>query len=168
MGRHRHGAGACARHSRPILRVNQVLYVQDTPPDLTPDAAAEWKATRDGLVRAEIPGTGRAVASGLPELMPEDVAADLAASGVTALGGIPTALMALKRTHAGVGQRRNGYETSRRASAQVTAGEWLAEHEGKDLWLAVRRRRCHCGHAVTTAAEAVGGRGQARWLHRSP
>jgi acetyl-CoA synthetase len=112
--------------------VNQVLYVQDTPQDLSPDAAREWKATRDGLTEADIPGVGRAVASGLPELMPEDVATDLAAAGVTALAGIPTALRALK-AHTMQSASPDRLLTIAEAAVAQTAGEWLAEHDGKDL-----------------------------------
>ena len=134
--------------------VSQVLYVQDTPPDLPPAAAAEWKATRDGLVKAKIPGTGRAVASGLPELMPEDVAADLAASGVTALAGIPTALRALKaHTRTSVSTQR--LQEISAASVEVSPGAWLAEHDGKNL-LASRGVVVPFGHVVTSPADAVG------------
>src|SRR4051812_25289417 len=58
--------------------VNQVLYIQDVPPNMPDTDAAEWKATRDGLVTADVPGVGKAVASGLPELMPASVASQLA------------------------------------------------------------------------------------------
>ncbi len=75
--------------------VNQVLYVQDIPVAMPEASTIEWKATRDGLVEADIPGVTKAVASGLPELMPEYVAEDLAASDVTAFAGIPDALRAL-------------------------------------------------------------------------
>jgi acetyl-CoA synthetase len=133
--------------------VNQVLYVQDTPPDLPADAAAEWKATRDGLVQADIPGTGRAVASGLPELMPEDVAADLAASGVTALGGIPTALAALK-AHTLASAPAERLRAVARAATPHETGAWLAEHDGKTL-LATYGVAIPAGRTATTAAEAV-------------
>ncbi|HEX5016074.1 MAG TPA: acetate--CoA ligase family protein [Actinomycetes bacterium] len=133
--------------------VSQVLYVQDTPPDLTPDAASEWKATRDGLVQADIPGTGRAVASGLPELMPEAVAADLAASGVTALGGIPTALSALK-AHALTSRSPARLREIAASVAFRTPGEWLAEHAGKEL-LASYGVPVPVGVSVRDGAEAV-------------
>jgi acetyl-CoA synthetase len=133
--------------------VNQVLYVQDTPPDLVPDAAAEWKATRDGLVQAEIPGCGRAVASGLPELMPEDVAADLAESGVTAMGGIPTALRALKaHTLPSASPARLREITA--AAINHPPGRWLAEHDGKKL-LASHGVAVPKGQVVESVADAV-------------
>ena len=133
--------------------VNQVVYVQDTPPDLDAEAAAEWKATRDGLVVADLPGVGRAVASGLPELMPEAVAADLAASGVTALGGIPTALSALK-AHTQLSATPERLRAIAAASVRHDAGVWLAEHEGKTL-LARHGVAVPAGRTADTADEAV-------------
>jgi len=133
--------------------VNQVLYVQDTSPDLSDADAKDWKDTRDGLVTADIPGTGRAVASGLPELMPAVVAESLAADGVTALAGIPTALSALK-AHT---QRAAPPEHLRAVSAAtevIEPGEWLAEHQGKEL-LASYGVDVPLGQTVGTAEEAV-------------
>jgi acetyl-CoA synthetase len=133
--------------------VNQVLYVQDTPVDLTPDAAAEWKATRDGLVVATMPGVGRAVASGLPELMPDEVATELATVGVTALAGIPAALRALQA------HTLQSAEPERLRSVAATvrtgaSGDWLAEHEGKQL-LARHGVSVPEGQVVTSVAAAV-------------
>lgn len=133
--------------------VNQVLYIQDTPPDLTPDAAAEWKATRDGLVVADMPGVGRAVASGLPELMPPDVADDLAAAGVTAIAGIPTALSALK-AHTQVSATPERLRSVADVAAPHAPGGWLAEHEAKPLLQQYGVPTPHGRHA-TTADEAV-------------
>jgi acetyl-CoA synthetase len=141
--------------------VNQVLYVQDTPVDLTPDAAAEWKATRDGLVLATMPGVGRAVASGLPELMPDEVATELATVGVTALAGIPAALRALQA------HTLQSAEPDRLRAVAATvrtgvSGDWLAEHEGKQL-LARHGVSVPEGQVVTSvdaaveAAAALGG-----------
>jgi acyl-CoA synthetase (NDP forming) len=133
--------------------VNQVVYIQDTPPDLDAEAAAEWKATRDGLVVADLPGIGRAVVSGLPELMPEAVAGDLAASGVTAMGGIPTALSALK-AHTQPAATSERLRAIAAASVRHDAGDWLAEHEGKAL-LAGHGVAVPSGRTATTADEAA-------------
>ena len=105
--------------------VNQVLYVQDTPPDLCDADAAEWRATRDGLVVADIPGTGRAVASGLPELMPEAVAEPswLQTASLRS-AGIPTALVGTEGAHRSDRRRRRtcraGRRRLRRGPSQVT------------------------------------------------
>jgi acetyl-CoA synthetase len=134
--------------------VNQVLYVQDTPPDLSDADAKDWKDTRDGLVTADIPGTGRAVASGLPELMPAVVAESLAADGVTALAGIPTALAALK-AHTLAASSPESLRAVATATVSLEPGRWLAEHEGKRL-LTSRGVTVPFGRAVDSAAEAVG------------
>src|SRR5262249_36953478 len=75
--------------------VNQILYVQDVPVAMPEVATLEWKQTRDGLVEADIPGITKAVAAGLPELMPLYVADELASRDVTPFAGIPDALRAL-------------------------------------------------------------------------
>lgn len=133
--------------------VNQVLYVQDTSPDLDEADAAEWKDTRDGLVVAEIPGTGRAVASGLPELMPASVAESLAAGGVTALAGIPAALAALK-AHTQRPASPHHLRAVAKATCAVDPGEWLAEHQGKEV-LASHGVTVPAGEVAVSAEDAV-------------
>jgi acetyl-CoA synthetase len=112
--------------------VNQVLYVQDTPVALPEANTVEWKATRDGLVRAQIPGVTKAVAAGLPELMPTYVAEDLAAAGVTSLAGIPTALKALA-AHSSTAASAERLRAIAGACHAHGDGAWLAEHDGKIL-----------------------------------
>jgi len=133
--------------------VNQVLYVQDTPPDLSDADAKDWKDTRDGLVTADVPGTGRAVASGLPELLPAVVAESLAADGVTALAGIPTALSALK-AHTLRAASPEHLRAVSVATVAIETGEWLAEHQGKEL-LASHGVGVPRGQIVGSAQEAV-------------
>lgn len=133
--------------------VNQVLYVQDTPPDLSEADAEEWRATRDGLVTADIPGIGRAVASGLPELMPATVAESLAADGVTALAGIPTALAAL-RAHTMISSSAERLRAIAAVTRTHTAGEWLAEHDAKAL-LTSHGVRVPVGRVAASAEDAV-------------
>jgi acetyl-CoA synthetase len=112
--------------------INQVLYVQDTPVALPESSTVEWKATRDGLVQAHTPGVGKAVAAGLPELLPLYVADELAAVGVTALAGIPTALVALNaHTRESAGAER--LRAIARACSDSEGEQWLAEHDGKAL-----------------------------------
>ena len=112
--------------------VNQILYVQDTPPDLSDSDAREWKETRDGLVTADTPGVGKAVASGLPELMPAPVAESLAHAGVTALGGIATALVALK-AHTLAASSAEHLRDIAAVAQHGEPGSWYAEHDGKAL-----------------------------------
>jgi acyl-CoA synthetase (NDP forming) len=133
--------------------VNQVLQVLDTPEDLSDEDAVEWAATRSGLEQAVTPGVGRAVASGLPELMPADVASELGTCGVAAIGGIPAALHALKAHTLGPADPERLREIAA-TSRSVPSGDWLAEHEGKQLLarygVAVPR-----GEHVTSADAAV-------------
>ena len=133
--------------------VSQVLYVQDTPLALPESDTAEWKATRDGLVTADIPGVTKVVASGLPELMPPYVAEDLAAQGVTALAGIPTALRALT-AHAAGSQPPDRLRAISRTVTDHTEGSWLTEHDGKQL-LERYGVQVPAGGVATNAREAV-------------
>jgi len=133
--------------------INQVLYVQDTPVALPESSTVEWKATRDGLVQANTPGVGKAVAAGLPELLPLYVAEELAAVGVTALAGIPTALVALgAHTRESAGAER--LRAIARACSDNEGKEWLAEHEGKAL-LSAHGVAIPDGGVATSADEAV-------------
>jgi acyl-CoA synthetase (NDP forming) len=125
--------------------VNQVLYIQDTPVALPETSTEEWKATRDGLVAANIPGVTRAVAAGLPELMPSYVAEDLRGSGVTAFAGIPAALTALA-AHSSPPGDPDRLRAIARIALVGNGGEWLPEDVGKKLL---------AGHGVTVPAGAV-------------
>ena len=133
--------------------VNQILYVQDTPVAMPESNTAEWKATRDGVVHAEIPGVTKAVCAGLPELMPTYVADDLASFGVTALAGIPTALRALG-AHTAVSANPDRLRAIARASVPHMGGHWLAEHDGKSL-LSAHGVTVPEGGVANSAVEAV-------------
>jgi acyl-CoA synthetase (NDP forming) len=133
--------------------VNQVLYVQDTPPDLDDSDAAEWKATRDGLVTAEIPGVGKALASGLPEMLPSPAGQSWDEHGVTALAGIPTALVAL-RAHTLTSAPADHLRAIAAAAIHTEPGDWCSEHVGKSL-LASYGVAVPAGRATTSAEEAV-------------
>jgi succinyl-CoA synthetase beta subunit len=85
--------------------------------------------------------------------MPAVVAESLAGDGVTSLAGIPTALAALK-AHT---LRPASTEHLRAVSAATVAiepGEWLAEHQGKEL-LATHGVDVPLGQAVRTEEDAV-------------
>jgi acyl-CoA synthetase (NDP forming) len=85
--------------------------------------------------------------------MPAAVAESLAANGVTALAGIPTALAALK-AHTLRPAPPEHLRAVSVATVAVDPGEWLAEHQGKELLVSygVSVPR---GQAVGTAEEAV-------------
>ncbi|MFZ0324293.1 MAG: acetate--CoA ligase family protein [Actinomycetes bacterium] len=113
--------------------VAQLLYVQDTPPDLATDFAAEWKSTRDGAARGAATDVPVAVASGLPELMPQSVAEDLADQGVLPLLGLPSGLLALSAAKRPPGSPARLRNIAATVTPARDAGEWLAEHDGKAL-----------------------------------
>jgi len=135
------------------VEVNQILYVQDTPVAMPEWSTAEWKASRDGLVAADIPGVTKAVAAGLPELMPPYVAEELAASGVTAFAGIPAALTALA-AHSSRPASSERLRTIGRAAVPRRAGDWLTEHEAKAI-LASHGVSVPHGGVASTPSEAV-------------
>ncbi len=141
--------------------VNQVLYVQDTPPDLDDSDAAEWKATRDGMVTAHIPGVGKALASGLPEMLPSPAGQSWGEHGVTALAGIPTALAAL-RAHTLTSCSAEHLRAIATATVPTAPGAWFSEHEGKALLAShgvtvpVGRTAASADDAVSAAAELEG------------
>ena len=113
--------------------VAQLLYVQDTPADLPAEFAAEWKSTRDGAARGAASDVPVAVASGLPELMPQSVAEDLVDQGVLPLLGLPSGLLALSaatKPHGSAVRLRTIAAAVRPAR---DGGDWLAEHDGKAL-----------------------------------
>jgi len=113
--------------------VAQLLYVQDTPPDLTAEFAAEWKSTRDGAAHGAASDIPVAVASGLPELMPQAVAEDLVDQGVLPLLGLPSGLLALGAATTPPGSAGRLRSIAAAVSPPREAGQWLAEHEGKVL-----------------------------------
>jgi acyl-CoA synthetase (NDP forming) len=86
--------------------------------------------------------------------MPAVVAESLAADGVTALAGIPTALAALK-AHTRYPASPSHLRAIAAATVPIEPGRWLAEHEGKRL-LASRGVTVPLGRAVGSAEEAVG------------
>ena len=141
--------------------VNQVLYVQDTPPDLDDSDAAEWKATRDGLVTADIPGVGKALASGLPEMLPSPTGQSWDEYGVTALAGIPTALAAL-RSHTLTSASAEHLRAIAAVAVPAEPGDWCSEHEGKALLAShgvtvpIGRVAASIDDAVAAAAELGG------------
>lgn len=119
--------------------VAQVLYVQDVPLDLADLAAAEWELTRRGTTQAAAQHAEIrfALASTLPELMPEEVADALTDAEVTPLLGLGAAIAALGRDGRppeGASQRLRRIAAS--ASTKTTdspSGPWWDEHRAKQL-----------------------------------
>lgn len=132
--------------------VDAVVYVQDEPADLLPDAAAEWAATRagaaDGAARAEVPLL-------LVAALPGQEPGGPAAPGV--VSGLRPAVSALAALHGGSphADRLTAMATAaRRPPAGVEVRPSLPEHEAKAL-LAQHGIATPVGIVATTATEAV-------------
>lgn len=135
--------------------VRQLLYVQDIPTDLPADSAGEWRRTRNGVAAGAASDVPVAVTSGMPELMPTDVAEELADAGVVPLLGIPTALAALQAAATPAGDPKRLRAIAAACASQGNGGgAWLAEHEAKQL-LARYGVPVPQGGIVATADEAV-------------
>lgn len=114
--------------------VGQVLAYYDEPQDMDDASAASWAATLDGIADgAHRSAAGALVCSTLPDLLPEPTIDRLHAQGVPGLWGLRTGLIAahaLSLPFADATRLRQIAE----ASASVGApGEWLAEHDAKNL-----------------------------------
>jgi acetyl-CoA synthetase len=121
--------------------VERVLVFYDEPLDLPEDAAASWAAVlgavRAGAERCPAPV---AVASTLPELLPDASAAALAEDGIPAIAGLRTGLVVAAALGAPPGDPGRiavvaaAARRARDAAARSGGpGAWLAEHEAKAL-----------------------------------
>jgi hypothetical protein len=110
--------------------VDQVVYVQDEPADLPPDAAAEWEVTRagalDGAARADVP---LMLVAALPGQEPGGPAA---AGVVSGLRPTVAALAALRGDAPDAGRLRAVAAAARHA-ANSGLRQSLPEHEAKAL-----------------------------------
>ncbi len=104
--------------------IDQLLLFYDEPRDLEPSLREGWDAVRHGLADGAA-GIGAAaiVASTLPELLPDSVAADFLARGVPAVAGLRTALAC-----AAALQRPPGDPERLRAIAAAAAGGARGRH----------------------------------------
>jgi acetate---CoA ligase (ADP-forming) len=148
--------------------VAQVLYVQDVPLDLADLAAAEWELTRRGTTQAAAQHAEIrfALASTLPELMPEEVADALTDAEVTPLLGLSAAIAALGRDGRppeGAAQRLRRIAASAASTpVDAAAGSYWDEHDAKQL-LATHGVAvptgvvCDDADAAVTAAAQLGG-----------
>ena len=129
--------------------IDQLLLFFDEPRDLEPSLQEGWDAVRHGLADGAA-GTEAAaiVASTLPELLPDSVAADFLARGVPAVAGLRTALAcaaALQRPP-GDPERLRAIAAAAAGGAADGTGPWLDEAAAKALVRA---------HGVPVTAGAV-------------
>ena len=118
--------------------IDQVLVFYDQPVDLEGAVEESWRAVRDGIIAgAAASATATMVSSTLPELLDDAAAWRFAQAGVPAASGLRTGL----RCAAALGwrladpARLRAIAATARAAAEAAPrdGEWLAEHEAKQL-----------------------------------
>jgi acetate---CoA ligase (ADP-forming) len=119
--------------------VGQVLVFYDQPHGMTGAPAESWRAVREGvMLGARLSPVPVMVSSTLPELLDDAAAAEFAAAGVPAAAGLRTGLRcAAAALHAGAGadpaRLREIAAAARAATEAGVDGEWLSEHEAKEL-----------------------------------
>jgi acetyl-CoA synthetase len=122
--------------------IEQVLIFYDQPHGLVGAAEASWRAVREGIIAgAALNPVDTIVCSTLPELLDDASAWRFAQSGVAAAAGLRTGLRCGRARLTAGGDARRLREiaaSARELAASATAsgragGEWLAEHEAKEL-----------------------------------
>jgi acetyl-CoA synthetase len=140
--------------------IGQVLVFYDQPHGLTGAPAESWRAVREGvMLGASLSPVPVMVSSTLPELLDDAAAAEFAAAGVPAAAGLRTGLRcaaAALRTGADAdpARLREIAAAARAGSAAGADGDWLPEHEAKELLRAAGIAVPH-GLAVDGADDAV-------------
>ena len=120
---------------RDIIRVagedpatGQVLVFFDWPPGIQ---AESWAAVHRGILEgARASPAGVLVASTLPELLDDEIAATSGAEGVPTVGGLRTGIAVAAALAAPAGDPARLREIG--AQRTGAGGRWLAEHEAKD------------------------------------
>lgn len=130
--------------------IGQVLVFYDQPHDLDAASRQSWAAVREGIIdgaaRVAVPVI---VSSTLPELLDDEAAWRFASHGIAPVAGLRAGIScaaALRSAPGDPGRLRDIVATARRAlaadggsdtgsacAASQVAGEWLAEHESKEL-----------------------------------
>jgi acetate---CoA ligase (ADP-forming) len=119
--------------------IGQVLVFYDQPHGLTGAPEESWRAVREGvMLGASLSPVPVMVSSTLPELLDDAAAAEFAAAGVAAAAGLRTGLgCAAAALRAGAGadpaRLREIAAAARAANAAGADGDWLPEHEAKEL-----------------------------------
>lgn len=136
--------------------VGSVLVYYDRPADLDAEAAESW----DGALAGVMAGAKRLckpvlLASTLPELLPEPVAELLVDAGVVPVAGLREGVRCagVLRPRAADAARLRAIAATTEAAAGPT-GDWMSEHEAKDL-LRAAGIRTPPGRLVTDAGAAV-------------
>ncbi len=151
--------------------IEQLLVFYDQPHRLTGASEESWRAVREGIIAgAALAPVRTLVSSTLPELLDDDAAWQFARSGVPAAAGLRTGVACAAAARAGRGdpeRLRAIAATARRADGSAAggdcAGEWLGEHESKELLRAagigvVEGRAVHDARDAVDALAQLGGR----------
>jgi len=150
--------------------VNQLLLFHDHPEDMREEHREGWNGVRRALAAGARRGPTPAIlASTLPDLVDAEARAELAGSGIPAVGGIPAALAAVKASQ-GVADRPGAERASRlRAIADKAraksgarakaAGTWLGEHQAKSALRSagIPVPASHVARTPAECAEAAAG-----------
>ena len=132
----------------------QVLVYYDRPQKMDQASTASWDATLDGILLGAQGSTAPVVvASTLPDLLPEETVQRCLDAGVPAVWGLTTGLKVADamRTPFAEPQRLREIRSVVRSES---LGEWMAEHETKEL-LRASGVPVPEGAVATTPAEAV-------------
>jgi acetate---CoA ligase (ADP-forming) len=118
--------------------IGQVLVFYDQLPGVEGAAEESWRAVREGIIAGAALSPGvTIVSSTLPELLDDEAAWRFAMAGVPAAAGLRTGLRCAWAIQQPLGDalRLRQIAAAARAAARSAAGEgeWLAEHESKDL-----------------------------------
>jgi acetyl-CoA synthetase len=118
--------------------VEHVLVFYDQPHGLTGAPEESWRAVREAVIDgAAVTAAPVMVSSTLPELLDDSSALTFALAGVAAAAGLRTGMRCVAAAHAGAAAPARLREIAGIARAGVAesaaSGEWLAEHEAKEL-----------------------------------
>jgi acetate---CoA ligase (ADP-forming) len=117
--------------------VDDVLVFYDQLPGLDDAAEASWRAVREGIVAgAQRSPASTLVCSTLPELIDDDAAWWFAQAGVPAAAGLRTGLRCVAAREVPPGdpaRLREIAAAARGLGRAADGGEWLGEHESKEL-----------------------------------
>jgi acyl-CoA synthetase (NDP forming) len=121
--------------------IGQVLVFYDQPHGLSGAPEESWRAVREGvMLGASLSPVPVMVSSTLPELLDDAAAAEFAAAGVPAAAGLRTGLRcaaAAAALEAAAGadpaRLREIGAVARAAAVAGADGDWLPEHEAKEL-----------------------------------
>jgi acyl-CoA synthetase (NDP forming) len=117
--------------------VGQVLVFYDQPHGLTGASEESWRAVREGIAAgAALSAAPVMVSSTLPELLDDASALDFALQGIPAAAGLRTGMRcaaAAADRAAGDPVRLREIAALSRAVESRRGGEWVSEHEAKEL-----------------------------------